>query len=84
MSMPSLDDFVVAQKSVKPSQVVEFHTNVKNVNWNDVAGFVDLKEALLKQIVWPITHPETFRRLGLTAPAGIVFYFVFIFIIIYI
>ena len=66
-----LDDFVSAQASVKPSQVVEFHTHVKPVKWDEVAGFVELKEALLKQLVWPITHPATFRKLGLSAPAGL-------------
>ena len=69
--MPNLDDFLTAQTRVKPSQIMEFHTDVKHVAWNDVAGFVELKETLLKQIVWPITHPETFKKLGLTAPAGI-------------
>lgn len=56
---------------MKASQVVEFHTSVKSVSWEDVGGFTELKDILLKQIVWPITHPLTFTKLGLTAPSGI-------------
>lgn len=50
--------------------MVEFHSAVKHVKWEEVGGFTELKEALLKQIVWPITHPQTFAKLGLTAPSG--------------
>ncbi len=69
---PNIEDFKEAQKTIHPSHV-EFHTPVKYVEWERVAGFEELKVKLLQKIVWPIVHPDTFRKLGLSAPSGLYF-----------
>jgi SpoVK/Ycf46/Vps4 family AAA+-type ATPase len=50
---------VLAQLSVAPTR------------WEDIGGLVDVKAQLEQAVLWPLLYPETFLRLGITPPRGI-------------
>lgn len=39
-----------------------------------VANLAEVKQRLTEAVVWPITEPERFRRLGITPPRGLLLY----------
>ncbi|KAJ2763878.1 hypothetical protein IWQ56_004695, partial [Coemansia nantahalensis] len=41
------------------------------VGWGDIGGLDAVIERLKETIVWPLQHPERFRRLGIRAPRGV-------------
>ncbi|KAI8896144.1 P-loop containing nucleoside triphosphate hydrolase protein [Globomyces pollinis-pini] len=49
----------------------QFTSSKPNVLWTDVAGYPQLKKKLEQLIRWPIEHPETYRKLGVKPPSGI-------------
>ena len=44
------------------------------MRWDDIGGQKDLKFKLKQAIEWPLKHPESFKRLGITPPKGILMY----------
>lgn len=61
-------------KSVKPSAMREILIEKPNVKWEDIGGREDLKLKLRQIVEWPINHPETFKRLGIEAPRGLLMF----------
>ncbi|ODN02917.1 Spermatogenesis-associated protein 5 [Orchesella cincta] len=61
-------------KTVKPSAIKSILIDVPNVKWEDIGGQDDLKFKLKQAIEWPLKHPESFKRLGITPPKGILMY----------
>lgn len=59
---------------VKPSAMREVLIESPNVKWTDIGGQHELKLQLKQAIEWPLTHPETFIRLGITPPRGILMF----------
>lgn len=59
---------------VKPSAMKEVLIESPNVKWTDIGGQHELKLQLKQAIEWPLTHPETFTRLGITPPRGILMF----------
>lgn len=59
---------------VKPSAMKEVLIESPNVKWNDIGGQHELKLQLKQAIEWPLTHPETFTRLGIAPPRGILMF----------
>lgn len=39
--------------------------------WNGVGGYSDVKELMGRLVEWPVLHAETFARLGVSAPRGL-------------
>ncbi|KAL7748539.1 hypothetical protein RI367_005949 [Sorochytrium milnesiophthora] len=68
-------DFALALKRVPPSMRKEYALdNVKELTWNDVAGVEGVKLRLQQAVVWPMEHKDTFARLGLRPPRGVLMY----------
>ncbi len=59
---------------VKPSAMKEVLIESPNVRWTDIGGQHELKLQLKQAIEWPLTHPETFTRLGITPPRGVLMF----------
>ena len=70
----SVDDIKEALKSVRPSALREVLVEVPNVTWNHVGGLTDVKQELSEAVEWPLKHPQSFNRLGVKAPKGILLY----------
>ena len=68
------EDFDEALKVVRPSAMREVLVETPNVNWDDVGGLDKTKSELKEAIEWPIKSPESFKRLGIRAPRGILLY----------
>ncbi len=67
-------DFKDALKVVRPSAMREVLVEMPNVQWKDIGGMEGLKQELIEAVEWPIKNPESFRRLGVKPPRGILLY----------
>jgi SpoVK/Ycf46/Vps4 family AAA+-type ATPase/intein/homing endonuclease len=67
-------DFENALQMVEPSAMREVLIEVPKVKWEDIGGLDDVKQQLREMIEWPLKHPESFKRLGIKPPRGILLY----------
>lgn len=70
----SKEDFDDALKVVRPSAMREVLVETPNIGWEDVGGLEKIKQELIEAIEWPLKHSESFERLGISAPKGILLY----------
>ena len=68
------DDFEAAMREVQPSAMREILVEVPNVNWEDIGGLESVKQLLVEAVEWPLRNAESFLRLGIDAPKGILLY----------
>ena len=47
---------------------------VGSVTLDDVGDMVETKRALTEAVLWPLQHPDTFARLGVEPPRGVLLY----------
>ena len=47
---------------------------VGSVTLEDVGDMVQTKQALTEAVLWPLQHPDTFARLGVQPPRGVLLY----------
>jgi transitional endoplasmic reticulum ATPase len=67
-------DFDDALKVVRPSAMREVLVETPNINWNDVGGLEKIKQELKEAVEWPMKYPDSFTRLGIHPPKGILLY----------
>ena len=67
-------DFKESLKVVRPSALREVLVEIPNVKWNDIGGLIDVKQELIEAVEWPLKHPESFKRLGVKPPKGILLF----------
>jgi len=67
-------DFRDALKIVRPSAMREVLVEIPNVKWKDIGGLEDVKQQLIEAVEWPLKNPESFRKLGVKPPKGILLY----------
>ncbi|MFA5887285.1 MAG: CDC48 family AAA ATPase [Candidatus Nanoarchaeia archaeon] len=67
-------DFEEAKKFVTPSALREVLIDIPNVKWEDIGGLNDLKQELKEAIEWPLKYPESFKRMGVRPPRGVLMY----------
>ncbi|MHA2351532.1 MAG: CDC48 family AAA ATPase [Candidatus Thorarchaeota archaeon] len=65
------DDFLGALREIQPSAVREVFIEVPDVKWSDIGGLDQAKQELKEVVEWPLKRPESFRRLGITPPKGV-------------
>jgi len=70
----TMDDFKNAHRGIEPSAMREFLIEVPKVSWDDIGGLEEAKQQLREAVEWPLTKPETFKRMGITPPRGILLY----------
>ncbi|MDP7180136.1 MAG: CDC48 family AAA ATPase [Candidatus Woesearchaeota archaeon] len=68
------DDFKEALKVVRPSALREVLIETPNVSWTDIGGLENVKQELKEAVEWPLKHPDSFKRLGVRPPKGILLY----------
>ncbi|MHA1943262.1 MAG: CDC48 family AAA ATPase [Candidatus Thorarchaeota archaeon] len=64
-------DFLEALKEIQPSAVREVFIEVPDVKWSDIGGLDEAKQELKEVVEWPLKKPESFRRLGISPPKGV-------------
>lgn len=67
-------DFDYARKFVEPSAMREVLIEKPNVKWDDIGGLDDVKRELREAIEWPLKYPESFNKLGIKPPHGILLF----------
>ena len=67
-------DFQDALKVVRPSAMREVLVETPNINWKDIGGLENVKQELKEAVEWPLKYPESFTRLGIRPPRGILLY----------
>ncbi|KAF9903957.1 spermatogenesis associated protein 5 [Linnemannia zychae] len=68
------DDFAYAIETSKPSQQIEFESFSSQRPLGVFGGYRDLKRRVHQAINWPVTNPETFKRIGVRPPMGLLLY----------
>jgi transitional endoplasmic reticulum ATPase len=69
------DDFVGALSVIRPlSRSATEEVAVGSVTLDDVGDMVETKQALTEAVLWPLQHPDTFARLGVDPPRGVLLY----------
>jgi transitional endoplasmic reticulum ATPase len=68
------DDFLGALREIQPTAVREVFIEIPNVHWSDIGGLQEVKDTLIEVVEWPLKRPETFTRLGISPPKGVLIY----------
>jgi transitional endoplasmic reticulum ATPase len=68
------EDFRNALRSVRPSALREVLVEAPNIEWKDIGGLENLKLQLKESIELPLKKPESFKRLGIKPPKGVLLY----------
>jgi transitional endoplasmic reticulum ATPase len=68
------EDFRAALEVVRPSSMAESSLEVGEVSLDDVGDMADVKQVLTESVLWPLTYPDTFARLGIEPPRGVLLY----------
>ena len=68
------NDFDDALKVVRPSAMREVLIETPTIGWNDVGGLEGIKQELKEAVEWPMKYPDSFIRLGIKPPRGILLY----------
>lgn len=81
VSQDVLDDLIVSKEDfthgmhvVEPSAMREVLVEVPQVSWEDVGGLDETKHSLQEMVEWPLKYPDSFKRMNIEAPSGILLY----------
>ena len=70
----TMDDFMKAFRSITPTALREIEVQVPTVRWSDIGGLEEVKQELREAVEWPLKYPESFERMGIKPPKGILLY----------
>nr|WP_167109538.1 AAA family ATPase [Mycobacterium sp. DL592] len=69
------DDLKGALSVIRPlSRSATEEVSVGSVTLEDVGDMIATKQALTEAVLWPLQHPDTFARLGVEPPKGVLLY----------
>jgi transitional endoplasmic reticulum ATPase len=69
------EDLVGALSVIRPlSRSASEELTVGNLTLADVGDMAEAKQALTEAVLWPLQHPDTFARLGVDPPRGVLLY----------
>nr|WP_205807431.1 AAA family ATPase [Micromonospora sp. HNM0581] len=67
-------DFTAALEVVRPTTMAAATLDLARVTLDDVGDLVEVKQTLTESVLWPLTYPDTFARLGVQPPRGVLLY----------
>lgn len=67
-------DFEDVMKEIQPSALREILFEVPKVTWEDIGGLDQVKSLLKEAVEWPLRYSESFKRIGVEAPKGVLLY----------
>ncbi|MET8147517.1 AAA family ATPase [Actinoplanes sp. NPDC049668] len=70
----AMADFEAALDVVRPTSMAESTLEVAQVTLDDVGDMAEVKQTLTESVLWPLTYPDTFARLGVQPPRGVLLY----------
>ena len=70
----SKKDFEEALKIVRPSAMREVLVETPSTKWDDIGGIDEVKRDLKEAVEWPLKFPDSFTRMGIKPPKGVLLY----------
>jgi transitional endoplasmic reticulum ATPase len=70
----SAADFVAALEVVRPTSLGGARLDLAEVSLDDVGDMAEVKQAVTEAVLWPLQYPDTFDRLGVDPPRGLLLY----------
>lgn len=71
----AMADFTAALEVVRPTSMAESSVlELAGVTLDDVGDMAEVKETLTESVLWPLNYPDTFARLGVQPPRGVLLY----------
>ncbi|AFZ71117.1 AAA family ATPase, CDC48 subfamily [Caldisphaera lagunensis DSM 15908] len=70
----TMDDFIAAYKEITPSGLREIQVEIPEVHWEDIGGLESLKQELREVVEWPLKYPNSFKRIGVQPPKGVLLF----------
>lgn len=67
-------DLIGALDVIRPTAMAESTLEVARVSLEDVGDMADTKKALTEAVLWPLQYPDTYERLGISPPRGVLLY----------
>lgn len=67
-------DFEAALEVVKPSALDGASVELAEVRLEDVGDMEATKKELIEAVIWPLSYPDTFARLGVEPPRGVLLF----------
>jgi transitional endoplasmic reticulum ATPase len=71
VAQPDLD---AALEVVRPTAMGGESLDIAHLSLDDVGDMTQVKEAVTEAVLWPLQYPDTFARLGVSAPRGLLLY----------
>ncbi len=69
------DDLLGALTVIRPlSRSAAVEVTLGSITFDDVGDMTATKQALTEAVLWPLQHPDTFARLGVEPPRGVLLY----------
>ncbi|MGY0501973.1 AAA family ATPase [Nocardia sp. FBN12] len=69
------DDLIGALEVIRPlSRSGTEELAIGSLDLDDVGDMVETKQALTETVLWPLRHPDSFARLGIEPPRGVLLY----------
>ncbi|WFE22154.1 AAA family ATPase [Solwaraspora sp. WMMD937] len=72
--MVAATDFEAALEVVRPTSMATSTLELARVTLDDVGDMAEVKQMLTESVLWPLTYPDTFARLGVQPPRGVLLY----------
>ncbi len=69
-----MQDFIAAYRDITPTAMREVYVEIPSVHWEDVGGLENNKQELIEAVEWPLKIPDSFTKLGVTPPKGILLF----------
>ncbi|CDK24937.1 unnamed protein product [Kuraishia capsulata CBS 1993] len=69
-----MSDFEESLKTIKPSVMKDIFLELPKVKWSDIGGQEVIKRKLQEMVALPLIATDTFSRLGIKAPRGMLLY----------
>jgi AAA family ATPase len=69
-----MSDLANALPKIRASAMREIFLETPTVRWSDIGGQDVVKQKLKECVEWPLLHAQTFERLGVNAPKGVLLY----------
>lgn len=70
----TINDVENAMLEIRPSAMREIYLEMPKVYWSDIGGQEELKRKMKEMIQLPLEASETFAKLGVSAPKGVLLY----------
>ena len=67
-------DLLGALEVVRPTAMAESTLDIPDLTLDDVGDMTEVKQALTETVLWPLSYPDTFARLGVQPARGVLLY----------